>query len=273
MSQTIQIIFSELKPEQQDILIALLSDSGFEGFEETENVLEAFINEKMFDKPVLDEIVNKIQIGYKINRVEETNWNQLWESNFQPVIVNDFVAIRAEFHEPIKNVEHEIIITPKMSFGTGHHATTYMMIEQMKGIDFNNKTVFDFGTGTGILAILAQKLGAESIVAVDNDEWSIENAFENIQKNNAGKVLVEKGSGVSGENKYDIILANINKNVILENFKSLCNHLADSGILLISGILAEDCIEIVKTGNELNMKVDKELNNNGWICLKLACVK
>lgn len=270
MHQFIQVSFSDLQPEQKDILIAQLADAGFEGFEETENGLEAFITESGFDKYLLDEIIFKYQLQYAYKKVENINWNQLWESNFQPVIVNNFVAVRANFHEPINDVEHEIIITPKMSFGTGHHATTQMMIEQMQDIGFKNKVVFDFGTGTGILAILAEKLGASKVIAVDNDEWSIKNAIENCERNESKRVVIEKNSIIFGENKYDIILANINKHVILENLNSLVNHLTVSGILLLSGILETDKNEIIKTATEQNLKIERILKNNNWICLRFC---
>lgn len=271
MNHFIQISFTDLQPEQKNILIAQLSDAGFEGFEETENGLEAFINKKNFDKPLLEKICFKYQIQFKEKTVEDINWNQLWESNFQPVIVKDFVAVRADFHEPVNEVEHEIIITPKMSFGTGHHATTYMMIEQMKEIDFRGKDVFDFGTGTGILAILAEKLGAGKIFAVDIDDWSIENALENTERNHCQKVFIEKDSSPVAENKFDIILANINKNVILENLTSLRNQLTEPGILLVSGILETDKDEIVKAAKNLKLQVEKELIRNNWICLRFHC--
>ena len=133
---------------------------------------------------MLQKNIEPFQIGFSETTIEETNWNQVWESSFEPVVVDDFVAVRADFHEPIKGIKHEIVITPKMSFGTGHHATTYMMLEQMGKLDFKDKRVLDFGTGTGVLAILAEKMGAKKIIAIDNDEWSIENANENIKRNN-----------------------------------------------------------------------------------------
>ena len=173
MSEYIQIEFQQITSVQSDILLAQLSSIGFEGFEEEENLLRAFIPSENFDEVLLKEITSFNNLSYTQSRIEETNWNAVWESNFDPVIVDDFVSIRADFHEPIKLVEHEIVITPKMSFGTGHHATTYMMIQQIREIDFTEKTVFDFGTGTGVLAILAEILGAEKIAAVDNDDWSI----------------------------------------------------------------------------------------------------
>jgi len=271
VSQFIQISFSNLQPEQKDILIAQLADAGFEGFEETEDGLEAFINEKDYDKSLLTEISFKYQLHFKESSLQDINWNHVWETNFQPVVVNNFVAVRADFHESVKVVEHEIIITPKMSFGTGHHATTYMMIEQMREIEFSGKSVFDFGTGTGILAILAEKLGAKSILAIDNDDWSIENTFENIKRNNCNKIIVKKSDTAATDNKFDIILANINKNVILENFSSLCKQLTESGILLISGILREDKDEMLKTVTILKLRLEKELIKSNWICLRFQC--
>jgi ribosomal protein L11 methyltransferase len=268
MNEYMQIIFPNLLAEQKDILIAQLADAGYEGFEETENGLEAFINKKGYDKTLLTEISFKYQIQFKESSIENINWNQLWESNFQPVVVNDFVSIRADFHEPVKGVEHEIIITPKMSFGTGHHATTHMMIEQMKEIDFKNKTVFDFGTGTGILAILAEKLGAEKIIAVDNDDWSIENAHENVNRNNCKRISVKKAVDAVTESKSDIILANINRNVITDNFNSICQHLTHPGILLISGILENDVDEILEIASAQNFLLEKKLIRSNWVSIR-----
>ena len=148
MTQYIQIEIRNISPEQSDMLIAELNVIGFDGFEEEENVLKAFIPAKDFDGGSVNEIAQKHAVTYIKSHIEETNWNAVWESNFQPVVVDDFVGIRANFHEPINGVEHEIVITPKMSFGTGHHATTFLMIQQMRDIDFSGKTIFDFGTGT-----------------------------------------------------------------------------------------------------------------------------
>src|SRR5205809_7074705 len=142
--------------------------------------------------------------------IAEQNWNSIWEENFQPVIIQNAVAIRAHFHQPITTVQHEIIITPKMSFGTGHHATTYLMLEQMTSIDFAGKSVLDYGTGTGVLSIYAEKLGAAAITAIDNDEWSINNAAENIQQNNCKKINLALGNKPPAKHIYQVELANIN---------------------------------------------------------------
>ena len=264
----IKITFADLQPEQKEILIAQLADAGYEGFEEKDTSLEAFINSKSFDKVIVNEISFKYQTPYIKEKIAETNWNQVWESNFEPVIVNDYVAIRADFHKPITNTKFEIVITPKMSFGTGHHATTYMMIELMKEIDLNGRSVLDFGSGTGILAILAEKEGAKNIDAIDNDDWSIANAGENFEKNNCTKINLRKASNAASEIKFDIILANINKNVIIENLALLSDQLNNCGQVLLSGLLKKDKDEILSITTELGLKLKKELIRNNWMALQ-----
>ncbi|MBC7872654.1 MAG: 50S ribosomal protein L11 methyltransferase [Ferruginibacter sp.] len=270
MNNFIQISFQSIPPEQQEILIAHLAEAGYEGFEESDTGLKAFVSEKNYDKELLCEITFKYQISFNEQVIPETNWNAVWESNFQPVIVDDFVAIRADFHEPITGVEREIIITPKMSFGTGHHATTFMMIREMREIDFTGKTVFDFGTGTGILAILAEKLGAEKILAADNDDWSIANATENAIKNNCSKIEVKKMITLLHNDKYDVVLANINKNVIVDNFSSLVKLLAPEGILLLSGLLEEDEPEMMEVAGKFPLLFREKTTRNNWMTLRFC---
>jgi ribosomal protein L11 methyltransferase len=270
MNEYIQIEFADITKEQSELLLAQLSDTGFSGFEETEKGLKAFIPVLDYDETVLIEIVKQQQITFNKTIIEETNWNEVWESNFDPVSVDDFVAVRAEFHQPLKGVEHEIVVTPKMSFGTGHHATTVMMIREMRQIDFSNKTVFDFGTGTGVLAILAEKLGAKRIVAIDNDDWSIENAGENIRKNNCSLVELKKAGTAKMDSSFDIILANINKNVILENFHHMVKQLLPGGVLLISGLLQEDRDDIFHKNNEYSLQLIQTTVGANWLCLKFS---
>ncbi len=251
------------------MLIAELSTIGFDGFEEGED-LKAFIPSDNFDEAELVGITSAHKLSFKKTVIEETNWNALWESNFQPVIVDDFVAIRADFHERIKNVEHDILITPKMSFGTGHHATTYMMVQQMREIDLTGKTVLDFGTGTGVLAILAEKRGAKNIIAADNDDWSITNAEENIQKNNCSNIELKKTDNAEMAGHFDIILANINKNIILENLSSLVSQLSVKGTLLLSGLLEEDETDIAAAAGKYPLVFNGKTTDRGWICLRFT---
>jgi len=256
-------------PDDQDLIIYHLAELGFEGFEQKETTVESYIAEELFDKVQTEAVLSPFQATFEVSKLEQKNWNEVWESNFEPVIVDDFVSIRAHFHKPIHTTEHQLLITPKMSFGTGHHATTYMMVQQMRQIDFAGKQVFDFGTGTGILAILAQKLGAASVYAIDNDEWSIENSIENAQNNAAESILFELANSAAGEKTYDIILANINKNVILDNLQYLDNQLIAGGDLLLSGLLIEDEQDILAACSSYQLNHISTYNRNQWICIHL----
>lgn len=267
MSNFIQITFADLLPEQRDLLIAQLAEAGYEGFEEGEQELKAFIPQENYDKTLLGEIAYKYQLSFTEQLIPGQNWNADWESNFQPVIVDNFVAIRAGFHAPVAGVEQEIIITPKMSFGTGHHATTYMMIAQMRALDFMGKRVLDFGTGTGILAILAEKMGAGEVLALDHDDWSIANAAENIAGNRCERIRLLKADTPAFAGPFGMILANINKNVILENFPALAGLLSADGTLLLSGLLEEDETEIVEGARLHSLRLVKQQTKNRWISL------
>ncbi|MEX6690425.1 50S ribosomal protein L11 methyltransferase [Danxiaibacter flavus] len=263
----IQVTIQPVTEEQKEILVALLSNEGYEGFVEEETSMKAFISRDLFSEEALADVLAVYQLSYISETIEKQNWNKVWESNFDPVVVNDFVAIRADFHEPIKDVQHEILITPKMSFGTGHHATTFMMIEEMGKLDIDQKTVFDFGTGTGILAILADKLGAASVYAIDNDEWSIENATENVEKNNCGNVTLQLADTAVTGKQYDVILANINKNIILSNLDALITQLSTSGHLLLSGLLVEDESEISDALKKYDITHLTTNSKKQWICM------
>ncbi len=263
----VQIEFETLKEGEAEILIALLADSGFESFEETESSLLAFIKEAGFEKDSLEEILKVVPVDYAITVVPQQNWNAQWESSFEPIVVNDFVAIRAAFHQPIKDVKHEIIITPKMSFGTGHHATTYMMIEQMEGLDFTNKTVVDFGTGTSVLAILAEKMGGVAIDAIDYDEWSIENSIENAAANNCGKINLIQAESIATNKVYDIILANINLNVILNNLDAIQSVGKKGTLILLSGFVKADETVMLEGLAEIGIHPLKTIQKGEWSCI------
>jgi ribosomal protein L11 methyltransferase len=257
----------------QEVLIALLGDMGYDGFEQEEDRLQAFIGEAAFEEAPLRELLGAHGLPYTWQRIEERNWNEEWEKNFQPVVVEGFCAIRAHFHPPMPEVEHELIITPKMSFGTGHHATTYMMLQAMRELDLRGKRVLDFGTGTGVLAILAERLGAASIVAIDNDHWSIENARENVTENGCTRIEVLKRDRVAElEGPFDVILANINKHVILSQLETLVQQLTEDGVILLSGLLQDDAEDIDNEAEKNNLSVSGSMTNlitrGGWICLK-----
>lgn len=255
------------EPGIQELLVAELSEIGYEGFEESDHELKAYIKEEAFAENDLNNCLSKYAVSFIISIIERQNWNALWESNFEPVLVDDFVGVRAGFHPPFSGVSHEIIITPKMSFGTGHHATTWMVMKLMQELDFRNKKVFDFGTGTGILAILAEKLGAAHVLAVDNDDWCIENASENISINNCKNIDIQKNETVDERTGYDIILANINRNIILANLASLVGVLKKEGEMVLSGLLELDETDITNACLNHGLLYRKTLKRNGWIAL------
>jgi len=265
--ETIQIDLPVASAEQAEIIIAELSEEGFHGFEENDNILSAFIIKELFNEDILQSILSKLKVSNTKKTIAETNWNQKWENEFHPVIIDSFVAIRAAFHAPIKGVEHEIIITPKMSFGTGHHPTTYLMLQQMKEIDFKNKSVLDFGTGTGVLAILANKSGARTITAIDNDEWSIENAKENFFANNCDNILLIKNDSLNDSGTFDIILANINLNVIKANIAGLKRACHCETELLLSGFLLYDEDELKRLFSSNGFQLSTVKQKDGWISM------
>jgi ribosomal protein L11 methyltransferase len=265
-----QVEFEHLSNDQKEIIIALLSEEGYEGFEEEGDLLKSFIPFPKFNEENLRAIAKQQQVTFSISGIADRNWNKEWESNFDPVIIDEFAGIRADFHAPVKNVKHEIIITPKMSFGTGHHATTLMMIKMMSGINFTGKRVLDFGTGTGILAILAEKSGAEEIIAIDNDERSIENAEENLQRNQCKKIHLIKAGSAKMDGQFDIILANIIKNIVLTNFPDFSKQLVPNGILLLSGLLKDDEKEILQAATINKMSKKRKIEEQNWICLEMS---
>jgi ribosomal protein L11 methyltransferase len=264
MKKFIKVDIQQSNPEDCEMLIAQLSEHDFYAFEQNENTLSAYISEEDFDEEILRSLLPALT-SYTCSVIEDRNWNEEWEREFQPVTINNFAGIRASFHEPMKGVAHEIIITPKMSFGTGHHATTCLMVELMSYIDFKNKSVLDFGTGTGVLAILAEKLGASSVLAIDCDEWSINNAHENIHMNSCKKILIEKRDNILGIPVVDIILANITCNVLDENAENL---LMKGSQLVLSGFLLNDekKIDSAFVKNLFNKK--HRLQRNEWLALR-----
>jgi ribosomal protein L11 methyltransferase len=265
-NNTIRLDLTISDQEQNDILICELSGIDYYAFEEGQTILSAYIKEKDFDEGKIKSVISRYSITYSWTVIPETNWNAKWESEFTPVVVDEFVAVRADFHKAIRNVKHEIIITPKMSFGTGHHATTYLMLQMMRGIDFKGKAVLDFGTGTGVLAILAEKLGG-TITAIDNDDWSITNAKENIEVNNCEHINVYKADVPPKGWKYDIVLANINLNIILGNIENMVNAINSNGLIAVSGILTNDVYKVAEAFKLLEFKLSQKNEKEGWACL------
>jgi ribosomal protein L11 methyltransferase len=232
-------------PGLTEILLAELSLLPFNTFEETEDGLNAFMEETDLDISEVENIVNKYQsmgeIKFELKTLPKENWNKTWEENYDPVIVDDQIIIKAVFHQIEKTYPYEITINPKMSFGTGHHATTYLMLRQQMKIDHQRKIVYDFGTGTGVLAIMAAKLGASKLLATDVDDWCIENSLENMGLNNvSATLLLGPIATLNIQEKAHIVLANINKNILLTEFADYVSLMNTGGFLLLSGFYDHD---------------------------------
>lgn len=257
--------------ENASMLGAMLMDMGFAGIEEKDQGAHtAAVLESLYDRAQADELFKRFGVKYTINTIQPQNWNAAWEASFQPVQVDDFACIRAKFHPVTEGVLHDIIVTPKMSFGTGHHATTYMMIAEMRTIDFSGKKVIDFGTGTGVLAILAERLGATEILAIDNDEWSIENAEENILVNCCKHIKVELAQQMVGNFQADVVLANINLNVIVANLQIIKEGMQSGGLVLFSGVLLQDQPAITIALKNAGYQIQKISDKNGWLLISTS---
>ncbi|MBK9257982.1 MAG: 50S ribosomal protein L11 methyltransferase [Saprospiraceae bacterium] len=255
----------------EEALLGLLSEYPFESFEETDEQLIGYIPETQLTDQIskeINEIIHKFSADYQVETIEPQNWNEIWEASFQPVIVEDFCIVRADFHPTDEDIQHDLIINPKMAFGTGHHATTYMMIRKMADLDFSGKSVFDFGCGTGILAILASKLGAEKIDAIDIETESYQNTIENSAQNHVHNVTAYLGSleDISPK-KYDIILANINRNILVRYVDDLKDRMHTDSYLLVSGVLVEDKEILEKAFKAKGFVSVSDLQKDNWICI------
>lgn len=271
MANTIEFKIHCKDPQVRELLLADLFSLGAEGVEEQEEGLNVYFPENESLELEVNQLLDGKGLPYIRNLIGSRNWNHSWESNFEPVIVEDLVGIRADFHAPILNVKHELLITPKMSFGTGHHSTTHLMIRAMMDLDIKGRSVLDFGTGTGVLAILAEKLGAATVIAIDNDEWSILNCRENLEKNGCQHIQLQQADELlSQQLPFDIILANINRHVILENLASLKRLLKQGGTLLLSGLLKEDreYMEQAFSAHHINFLTIWERGD--WIAIKAS---
>jgi ribosomal protein L11 methyltransferase len=262
-----QISIASSEQGQKDLLIALLGEEGYEGFEERDDRLIAFIPAADYNEQLLSDILLPLELEFSKEQIAQQNWNASWEANFEPVIIDSFCTIKAHFHDIEVNTPYKIVITPKMSFGTGHHATTRLMMQQMAGIDFKDRKVLDFGTGTGVLAILSEMLGAADVLAVDNDNWAYENTRENIEANSCSRIDVKQGSLDAAGDCYDIILANINRHILLEYMADMWTRLKPEGKVLMSGILNEDKDMIIKAAKGVEFNLVTETGDKGWISL------
>jgi len=272
MSNTIYLGFyfkvSPLQPGTE-ILIAELGGKGFESFVETKDGLNAYIKKEEWYSQILNDIYilssEEFQIEYSFEEIEQVNWNSQWEKSFDPILVDDICSVRAPFHEKI-DVTYDIIVEPKMSFGTGHHETTHMMIQHLLKADMKNKKVLDMGCGTGVLAILAEKRGANEVEAIDIDNWCYVNTNENIDRNDCTKIQVYEGdASLIKEKQYDIIIANINRNILLTDITLYVQSLNRGGSIFLSGFYQEDHEMINNACKQQGLEYKNHIVKNNWI--------
>ena len=262
-------------PGYTEILLAELAEARFDTFLENENGFEAYVEGDGYDKPLVESIFRKYHevatANFAFTRIAKRNWNEEWEKSYAPILVDNRCLIRASFHESDGQYPYEVIITPKMSFGTGHHQTTYLMVKAMLSIDHANKRVMDAGCGTAILSVLASKLGAKEVEAFDIDEWSVINGNENTEINHCHNIRIQRGTirEVVVNGKFDIIVANINKNVLLDEMKTYSGYLQPGGLLLLSGFFTSDIPDLLLETVRCNLHEVARDDREAWASLLL----
>lgn len=257
-----------------DVLIAQLGTVGFESFMATETGVDAYILKSLDHDQVLDQVevmqYDLVDIAFAKAEIPPTNWNAEWEKNFHPIVVDDLCEVRAPFHEA-KGMKYDIVIEPKMSFGTGHHQTTHMMIQYLLKEELSGLSVLDMGSGTGVLAILASMRGATAVDAIDIDTWCYENAQENVERNSTANVNVILGGAEQLVGKsYDFIIANINRNILLKDIPQYASCLKDHGTILFSGFYTEDTSQIIELCEKHGLGYEKHIEKDNWVGLKMV---
>ncbi len=261
-------------PAQNDLIIAGMDQLGFDSIWENGDRLIGYIPSKTYSKERLIEVLNSYNLGknilLKVAPMEQKNWNDVWESEFSDIVIGDSLRIRAPFHEPDEAFKMEVIISPKMAFGTGHHQTTFLCANELLGLELEGKSVLDMGCGTGILSIICEKMGSRRVLAIDNDEKAVANSKENAELNQCSKIEIkfgDSGALIAENQSFDIVIANITKNQLLEDIPVYLNYLRHSGLLIVSGFLKEDVNSMVGFCRNLGLTpVNQGLRNN-WACL------
>ncbi len=262
-------------PEFSEILMAEIAEAGFDTFMETEQGFEGYAQNEKFNSALVESIKEKYKLVSPLlffqDKIQKQNWNEEWEKNVEPIFVDDKCLVRAEFHKIEKKYPYEIIITPKMSFGTGHHQTTYLMLKNQMLINHQDKLVMDAGSGTAILSIMASKLGAKQVEAFDIDEWSVVNGKENAEVNHCHNINIRQGkiADLKFENKFDLILANINRNILLDEMNQYSNQLSTRGDLLLSGFYEKDIPDLKQEALKFGLTETNRDNRESWACLLL----
>lgn len=261
----VAIKIPEEKSALSEIMIAFLAEQGYESFVEEKELLLAYISEDMYGPEDTKMLMEAYNLSYSVKTITQQNWNEEWEKNFDPTIIENLLSIKAPFHPEDYNTLHTIIIEPKMSFGTGHHATTYMMCKLISEYDFTESQVLDYGCGTGILAIYASMLGATDIIAVDIDEWAYENTVENAIRNNIENIFAIRGDIKSvPEKKYDFIFANINLNVLKKDIPVLASYMNHASVLILSGFLINEIDQIKNVCSDNGLFFVKNIEKDNW---------
>ena len=253
----------------KDMFMELLGSIGFDSFMDTDDGFEAYCQEPALNEEELNDIMQMEQFAnvklLKKELIPDQDWNATWEASYEPVIINEFCRIRAPFHKVEGSYKYDLIIEPKMSFGTAHHETTSQIIELMLQSDFTGLNLLDMGSGTGVLAILAKKLGSATTVAIDNDEWAYRNALDNIRLNDENDIVVELGDASSlNDRQFDVILANINRNILLRDMKEYVKCLVNGGKIFFSGFYEEDLVLITKEAERLGLTYFNHVTKNNW---------
>ncbi|MCK9206761.1 MAG: 50S ribosomal protein L11 methyltransferase [Salinivirgaceae bacterium] len=262
--------FEPATPDNREIVAALLSQIGFDSFSDTSKGINAYIPHSQFDEQEMKDILIPLHevlenFNYSMNRIAEQNWNETWEKSFEPIEIGTQCCIRAPFHPKDNDFTYDLIIEPKMSFGTGHHPTTVLMIEQILQIELHGKTVLDMGCGTGVLGILASKKGATKIVGIDVDDWAYTNSLENCQRNQINNFEVLKGNASSLVGRYfDVILANINRNILLNDMEIYVNSMNKGSQLVLSGFYTQDIPILSTRANQLGLSLTSHAENDNW---------
>ena len=275
MMKTLEYTFTMPTSDiQHDMLVTMLADMGFDSFMDDDMGLKAYCPEDRRDDPAVEALLRMEAFsGIRLLGVEEMpdkDWNEVWEASYQPVVVNSHCRVRAPFHEPNPNFEFDIVIEPKMSFGTANHATTAQIIQVMFDIDFKGKDVLDMGCGTAVLAILAKKLGAAKTVAIDNDEWAYRNAFTNCELNGIDDIEIVLGDASSIQGEFDVVLANINRNILLRDMPAYVKAMRPCAHIVFSGFYSDDLPVIQEEAESLGMRLVRSRVSNNWMVAEFA---
>lgn len=259
---------------QHDMLTTMLAEIGFDSFMDEDYALKAYCStdsrdDMAVENLLLDPAFTDLRL-LKVEEMPDKDWNELWEASYQPVVVNERCRVRAPFHEPDPSFEFDLVIEPKMSFGTANHETTAQIIQMMLETDFQGKEVLDMGSGTAVLAILAKKLGAGHTVAIDNDEWAYRNAFTNVDLNGVSDIDIILGDALSIQGQYDVVLANINRNILLRDMHYYVEAMKPGAHIFFSGFYSEDLEHIKVEAERLGLHYERHLTRNNWVAAEFV---